>query len=66
MHWDDNKDLVPSGFLNVDVTKSQHQLFNPNLKNVLTGFIMYYVKAGGANNKLVWNKIDIIEENIDI
>ena len=24
IHWDDGKDLVPSGFLNIDMSKSQH------------------------------------------
>ena len=65
MHWDDNEDLVLSGFLNVDVTKAQHQVFNLNFKNVLTGFITYDVKVRGAKNKLVWHQIDIIEGNID-
>ena len=52
MHWDDDEDLVPSGFLNVDATKAQHRLFNPNFKNTLTGFIMYNLKGEGVNKKL--------------
>ena len=64
MHWDDDKDLVPSGFLNVDMKKSQHRLFNPTVQNVFTGIILYDVKCEGVNNKLSRRQIDVIEGNI--
>ena len=52
MHWDNDKYLVLIGFLNIDVTKAQHQLFNPTFENVLTGFIVYDVKGEFAKKKL--------------
>ena len=61
IHWDYDKYLVPSGFLNVDVKKSQHRLFNPTFKNVLTGFIMYDVMGEGANKNLARYQLDVIE-----
>ena len=64
MHWEDEKDLVPRGFLNVDVRKAQHRQFNPTFKNVFTGFIIYDVNREGANKKLYRRRHDIIEGNI--
>ena len=64
MHWDDDEDLVPGGFLNVDVTKSQKRLFNTTFKNFLTGFIMYDVKGGGSKKNPDRRRIDVTEGNI--
>ena len=64
MHWGDDKDPVPNGFLNVDVTKAQHRLFNPTFKNVLAGFIMYDVKGEGAKKKLERRQLDLIEGDV--
>ena len=64
MHWDDDEYLVPSGFLNVDVKKYQHRLFNTTFKNFLTAFIMYDVKGEVAKKKLDQLLLDVIEGNI--
>ena len=66
MHQDNDEDLVLSGFLNLDVTKAQHRLFNPTFKNVLTGFIMYDVNGEGAKKKLARRRLDLIKGNIAI
>ena len=65
MHWDDDEDLVPSGFLNVDVTKSQHRLLNLTFNNVLTGLIMYDVNGEVEKKNLSRRRLDAIEGNID-
>ena len=66
IQWNNGKDLVHSGFLNFDVTKTQQQLFNWTFKNVLTGFIMYNVQSEGENKKLVRCQIDAIEGNVQV
>ena len=64
MNWNSDAALLPSPYLDVEVSAEQKSLFNPSYKNVLQGFIMYDVKGAGAKNKVARRRLDILEGNV--
>ncbi|KAG7355653.1 hypothetical protein IV203_000339 [Nitzschia inconspicua] len=55
---------VASQYLNVEMSKKQQNLINPSYKHVLTGFMCYHVRGGGAKQKIAHRRINMVESNV--
>jgi len=64
LHWDKCTNLIPSAYLDVEMSLQQEELLNPMCKNALMGQILYDVKGKGAVQKIAKRRLDMIEGNI--
>ena len=56
--------LVPSAYLNVEVTDDQVELLKPSVKHVMMGAILAEAAGKGARKLIAKRRIDIIDGNI--
>ena len=63
-HWQQASTVAPSAYLGIDMSVDQVKLFNPKIKDVIIGHIMYDAKGEGAVRKIAKRRLDMIEGGI--
>ena len=64
-HWEKcDQDLLPSKYLNLEITAEQKKNLNPTLKQVLVGSLTDEVMGVGAKRKLAKRRLEMIEGNV--
>jgi len=63
-HWNEDKPVEPSAFLDCHTTKQQRDMLNPSMKQVVRGFILYDVKGTGAREFHAKRRLDMISGNV--
>jgi hypothetical protein len=63
-HWQSESHLLPSSFLDVEVSRDQSNLFNPTPKDVIVGYILHSLKGEGRVKKLAKRRMDLIAGSV--
>ena len=63
-HWEEESNLVPSSFLDVEVHPDQIKLLNPKTKNIIRGYTLHEAVGKGAKTRMSKRRIDYLDGNV--